>query len=110
MVNPLNYVCPDIAASWVQEWAKDPKAAAKKAELLTRDADAPEDASGQSIQAPPPSALAKATVHNGQSLMSSAKIAATKAQKGDLKGASDIAAHPEKANGHAVPNGNGLYA
>lgn len=53
---------------------------------MTRDADAPEDASGHIIQAPPPSALALATLHKGQSLMSSAKVAATKAQKGDLKG------------------------
>jgi len=66
---------------------KNPKEAARKGETLTRDADAPEDASGQWIQAPPPSALAAATVHKGQSLMSTSKAAASKAQKGDLKGA-----------------------
>jgi hypothetical protein len=43
-----------------------PAKALAACEALTRDADAPEDASGASIPAPPPSKLAAMTLHGGK--------------------------------------------
>jgi len=43
----------------------NPEAARQTAELLTRDADAPEEASGASIAPPPPSKLAAQTLGAG---------------------------------------------
>ena len=43
-------------------WVNAPKQAAAQVELLTRDADAPEEASGESIAAPPPSKLVESTL------------------------------------------------
>lgn len=46
-------------------WVNNPEAACQTAELLTRDADAPEEASGASIAPPPPSKLAAQTLGAG---------------------------------------------
>jgi amidase len=45
-----------------KQWVNEPHKAAETSELLTRDADAPEEASGASIPAPPPSKLAAKTL------------------------------------------------
>ncbi|KAK9809224.1 hypothetical protein WJX72_011613 [[Myrmecia] bisecta] len=50
--------CLDFYKTWVNE----PQKAADISEMITRDADAPEDASGPVIQAPPPSKLAATTL------------------------------------------------
>lgn len=43
-------------------WVNNPKSAAAQVELLTRDADAPCEASGESIAPPPPSKLVEGTL------------------------------------------------
>lgn len=43
-------------------WVNNPKAAAAQVELLTRDADEPAEASGESIAPPPPSKLVESTL------------------------------------------------
>lgn len=53
-----------------------PEAAAAQVELLTRDADAPEEASGESIAPPPPSRLVTQTLQASSSSASTAHGAA----------------------------------
>jgi hypothetical protein len=43
-------------------WVNEPQQAATQVELLTRDADAPEEASGESVAPPPPSKLIAQTL------------------------------------------------
>jgi amidase len=53
---------PTCCFDFYKTWVNNPKAAAAQVELLTRDADAPEESSGESIAAPPPSKLVETTL------------------------------------------------
>jgi hypothetical protein len=48
-------------------WVNAPEQAAAQVEMLTRDADAPEEASGESVAPPPPSKLVTQTLMAGSS-------------------------------------------
>jgi hypothetical protein len=60
MINPCSPAAPAPPAC--RNWVNAPELAAQQSELLTRDADRPEEASGESVAPPPPSKLASQTL------------------------------------------------
>jgi len=67
---------PTCCFDFYKTWVNAPEAAAAQVELLTRDADAPEEASGESIAPPPPSRLVTQTLQAASSSAGTAQGAA----------------------------------
>jgi hypothetical protein len=63
---------PTCCFDFYKSWVNSPELAAAQVELLTRDADAPEEASGESIAPPPPSKLVAQTLAAGPAAHGSA--------------------------------------
>jgi hypothetical protein len=84
-----------------------PEQAAAQVEMLTRDADAPEEASGESVAPPPPSklvatTLAAATAANGSAANGSAAgVNGIASKLAGMKGLGFAAARPPVAAGRA---------